>query len=333
METQGGSAPIIGLIGGSGFIGTALVGILIEHGHKVRILDIAKPPPGNAADYRYSDVTDLNLLTETLKGCGFVVNLAAAHRDDVRPLSLYHDVNVLGAENVCCAAEALGINDIVFTSSVAVYGFPQGEPDENTPPNPFNLYGKTKWEAEGVYRAWQQGDAARRLDMVRPTVVFGPGNRGNVYNLLAQLARPRFVMVGEGKNRKSMAYVRNIAAYLAYLIEAEHKPGASLCNYCDTPAYDMNELLREVRTALCKSVEPDVRIPYFAGIAIGSLFDLAARITRRNFAISKVRVQKFCANTVFSSERLLSGGFRPPYDLRTALHETIAHEFPSEKAA
>jgi nucleoside-diphosphate-sugar epimerase len=241
---------------------------------------------------------------------------------------------VLGAENVCRAAEALHIEDIVFTSSVAVYGIPQGEPDEETQPNPFNLYGKTKWEAEGVYRAWQQGDAAtRRLDMVRPTVVFGPGNRGNVYNLLAQLARPHFVMVGRGKNRKSMAYVRNVAAYLAHLIEAEHKAGTTLCNYCDAPAYNMNELLREVRTALGKPVEPDLRIPYALGIAIGSLFDLGARLTGRSFAISKVRVQKFCANTVFSTKRLESGDFKPPYDLRTALHETIAREFPAAPAA
>jgi len=327
------SAIEIGLIGGSGFIGSALVKILLDRGYKVRILDIAQPLPSSAAaEYRYSDVRDLSLLTKTLQGCKLVINLAAKHRDDVRPVSLYHEVNVLGAENVCNAAVALGIDDIIFTSSVAVYGFPRGEPDEESPPNPFNHYGKTKREAEGVYRAWQNGALEkRRLEIVRPTVVFGPGNRGNVYNLLAQLTRPRFVMVGKGTNRKSMAYVCNIAAYLMFLIEADHSPGAYLYNYCDTPAYSMNELLYEVRTALKKPTEPSIRLPYAVGIAIGATFDLAALTLGRTFAVSKVRVQKFCANTVFSSKRVQSSGFTPPYDLRQALHRTIAIEFSPEQ--
>ena len=50
-------------------------------------------------------------------------NLAAEHRDDVRPRSLYDEVNVEGAKNVCRVAEEKGINRIIFTSSVAVYGF------------------------------------------------------------------------------------------------------------------------------------------------------------------------------------------------------------------
>lgn len=68
------------------------------------------------------DVRDREKLTELLKGTDVVVLLAAEHRDDVTPLSLYYDVNVGGMQNTLSAMEANGVKRIVFTSSVAVYG-------------------------------------------------------------------------------------------------------------------------------------------------------------------------------------------------------------------
>ena len=53
--------------------------------------------------------------------------------------------------------------------------------------------------------------------IVRPAVVFGEGNRGNVYELLRQIMARRFVMVGSGRNRKSIAYVGNLSAFLMYV--------------------------------------------------------------------------------------------------------------------
>lgn len=319
----------IALIGGSGFIGSGLAKVLTAQGHTVRILDIAKPPADSAAEYRYGDVTDRAHLVQTMEGSDLIVNLAAAHRDDVQPASLYHDVNVTGAENVCAAAAALGIAEIVFTSSVAIYGFSKGEPDEDSPPNPFNLYGKTKWEAECVYRAWQAEDAdGRGLQIVRPTVVFGPGNRGNVYNLMAQLAKPLFIMVGAGKNRKSLAFMGNVAAFLSFLVAESGKGKVQVYNYCDRPISDMNDLLRIVRKTLGRSEKPDMRLPYAVGIAIGTLFDAAARATGRTFPISKARIEKFCANSVFAADRAHGGRFKAPYGLEEAFRQTIMHEFP-----
>ena len=58
----------------------------------------------------------------------------------------------------------------------------------------------------------------RSLVVVRPTVVFGEGNRGNVYQLIHQIISGRFVMVGSGKNRKSIAYVGNLSAFLVRVL-------------------------------------------------------------------------------------------------------------------
>jgi len=321
---------MIAVVGGSGFIGQSLIPMLQAQGHAVRILDVVRPPAELAnTEFRLADVTDRSALVSHLEDCSQIVNLAAVHRDDVKPVSLYDDVNVKGAENICAAAEALKIGKITFTSSVAVYGFQAGIADETTAPQPFNDYGRTKWEAEKVFTAWQQkAPGERRLVIVRPTVVFGPGNRGNVYNLFAQLASGRFVMVGDGQNRKSMAYVKNVAAFIAFIMGFEpNRNGILVYNYCDTEPYSMNELVVLVREAMGRKKEVGFRIPYPVGLVAGSIFDMAAVVSGMTFPISRIRVEKFCASTVFATDRMRQTGFAAPFALRQAVIDTVANEF------
>jgi nucleoside-diphosphate-sugar epimerase len=112
----------ITVIGGSGFVGTRLATRLLAAGHAVTIVD--KNDSRKYPQLRfYADVREPDTLEKALAGSDAVINLAAEHRDDVTPKSLYDDVNVTGAENVCNACTKLGIKKIIFTSSVAVYGF------------------------------------------------------------------------------------------------------------------------------------------------------------------------------------------------------------------
>lgn len=327
------SAPIpplkIALIGGSGFVGRQLAGDLWKAGHFVRIIDIT-PSPDYPDAFRNGDVRDLAGLKNVLEGMDVIVNLAAAHRDDVRPISLYHDVNVTGAQNVCDAARDLGITKIIFTSSVAVYGHQSGVPDENAQPHPFNPYGETKLQAEKVYEDWQnEKPSERSLVIVRPTVVFGPKNRGNVYTLIEQIARNRFLMIGDGTNRKSMAYVENVSAFLAYCLK--FGPGQHRFNYIDKPDFSMNDLVVTIRKSLGKKPSIGPRLPRIIGETAGTVLDFIADKTGKSFPISKVRIEKFCANSVFSSEKMLNSGFTPPHDLKDALSRTIDQEFGSAK--
>jgi nucleoside-diphosphate-sugar epimerase len=141
----------IALIDGSGFVGTRLTARLIAAGYTVKITD--KNDSKKYPHLRlYADVRKPETLEKALAGSDAVVNLAAEHRDDVTPRSLYDDVNVTGAENVCNICTKLGIKKIVFTSSVAVHGFAPVGTDETGAINYFNDYGRTKWLAEEKYR-------------------------------------------------------------------------------------------------------------------------------------------------------------------------------------
>jgi len=254
-----------------------------------------------------------------------LINLAAEHRDDVRPVSRYDEVNVQGARNICEVAEEKGITRIVFTSSVACYGFALAGTDEDGAINPFNDYGRTKAEAEVVFREWQARDPGNRsLVIVRPTVIFGEQNRGNVYNLLKQVASGRFVMIGNGRNKKSMAYVENVAAFLEHSLS--FGSGVHLFNYVDKPDLDMTTLVSVVREKLGKSKGAGLSIPYGIGYLAGLCFDLAARVSGRTFPISAIRVKKFCATTQFAS-RATTTGFEAPVTLQEGLQRTVQYEF------
>jgi nucleoside-diphosphate-sugar epimerase len=156
-------------------------------------------------------------------------------------------------------------------------------------------------------------------------VIFGEGNKGNVYNLLRQLATGRFFMVGKGMNRKSMAYVGNLVEFLARLADADQ--GVHVFNYADKPDLTMSQLLRVASEELDLRL-PRWTLPYRAGLAAGYVFDLLALITGRKFPLSSVRVRKFCAETTVNTERLASTGFVAPFSLEEGLRRMIEAEFP-----
>lgn len=311
------------ILGGSGFIGTRLAGLLTERSVPVRIGD-ARESRAFSRLWAKCDVTDAASISELVKGASAIINLAAEHRDDVRPLSRYHDVNVKGALQVCNAAREAEVQKIVFTSSVAVYGFHGRAIDENAPFEPFNEYGKTKLEAEGVYRAWAMEDPSRTLVIVRPTVVFGEGNRGNVYSLLRQIASGKFFMVGSGTNIKSMAYVGNVAGFLVHSLTLGR--GVHIANYVDGPDMNTRDLVAHVNRCLGRT-EQVRTIPKSVALAGGYLLDAAARISGRTFPISAIRVRKFCETTQFKADRVTEWGFRPPYTLAEGLARTVDFEF------
>lgn len=315
----------INIIGGSGFIGTRLTKRLSKRaGGQIRIVDkvVSKSFP----DLTFvGDVRDTGQLRNVISDRSIIINLAAEHRDDVRPLSLYDDVNIGGAKNICEVAKEKNVQMIVFTSTVAVYGFAKLGTDESGQITPFNDYGRTKYEAEQVFKSWQaEAPEERTLVIIRSAVVFGEKNRGNVYNLLRQIASRKFIMVGHGNNRKSMAYVENVAAFIEHSMT--FIPGVHVYNFIDKPDFSMNDLVLNVNRILGRPVEIGLRLPYAIGYLIGKGCDILAVLTGKRFAISSIRVKKFCANSVFNTS-IQATGFIPPVALEKGLEHTIRYEF------
>ena len=318
---------MLSIIGGSGFVGTRLISEL----NKTACLNYdINNSVSHSEITKYCDIRNIGSIPfhESTK---VVILLAAEHRDDVSPTSLYYDVNVAGTKNVLDKMDEVGVKHLIFTSSVAIYGLDKKKPDESHPEDPFNHYGKSKWQAEKVIREWFEKDPEEKsVTIIRPTVIFGEKNRGNVYNLLRQIASGKFLMIGKGQNKKSMAYVGNVVAFIKHRLELAEE-GYHVFNYVDKPDLNMTSLLDVIEKNLNKKI-PSIRIPVWLGFLGGYGFDFLAFVTRKKLAVSSVRVKKFVATTQFDASKVHSSGFKAPFTLEEGLDRTLNYEFVQQRS-
>ena len=188
------------VFGGSGFIGSHLARHLLENGicSQVVLADVERPDSkrgghvlddllkASKVEYVCCDVrTPESFANLPAVDIGMAFSLAAVHREPGHEPREYFETNLPGAENVCAWAEHVGCDHIVFTSSIAPYGPCEEARTEASVPCPETAYGSSKLAAEKIHLAWQRADPAnRRLVIVRPGVVFGPGEGGNVTRLI-----------------------------------------------------------------------------------------------------------------------------------------------------
>ena len=313
------------IVGGSGFVGSRLMSLL----EPLSFSNLDKNPSPFFNDstvignIKYSDQIIFP------KNINSVVLLAAEHRDDVSPISLYYDINVQGTKNILEKMDENGVKNLIFTSSVAIYGLNKSNPNEMHSEDPFNHYGKSKWQAEKVIKEWYDNDPDNKsVTILRPTVIFGERNRGNVYNLLKQISSGKFIMIGKGENKKSMAYVGNIVALIKNRLD-KSELGYHVFNYADKPDFTMTELVSVIESKINISISK-LRIPYWMGILCGYGFDFLGFITSRKLSISSVRVKKFCSTTQFDASKV-NRDFIAPYSLEQGLNATLEHEFINKK--
>ena len=185
------------LFGGSGFIGTHLIHLLLKEcvrpGDVIYDLDLVMPGeegvvPGiveknDGVKYIRLDVRKPIDFEFVPTPEDVIFDLAAVHRTPGHPEEAYFETNIRGAENVTAFAEKYGIRKILFTSSIAPYGASEDLKTEETLPTPNTPYGISKLVAEKIHQIWQARDLARELTIVRPGIVYGKGEHGNMTRL------------------------------------------------------------------------------------------------------------------------------------------------------
>src|SRR5690606_25460938 len=120
----------------------------------------------------------------------WIFNLAAVHREPGHGFREYFNTNIPGAENAIKLAELCKIHNIFFTSSIAPYGKSLEQTSEKSPLYPETGYGISKTIAENIHKNWLAKDQLnRRLVIVRPSVIYGPHDPGNVHRMIKALKR------------------------------------------------------------------------------------------------------------------------------------------------
>lgn len=304
------------VLGGAGFIGTHLLADLATRGVSPLIsLDLKDPErPVAGVDYRRGDVRGPfdALVPETPAR---LYNLAAVHRTPGHPDHAYYDTNVAGAVNACAFARRRGVPQIVFTSSIAVYGPREEACDEDTPLAPVSAYGRSKMLAETIHREWVDAGADRRLAITRPAVVFGEGENGNFERLLRQLRKGAFLYPGRRDTIKGCGWVGELVQALEFASARNDRE--FLFNFAYPQPYTI-ERIAETLADVAGLARPRIAVP--AGVILFAAFgfEVLNALGLRN-GINRDRVRKLQISTNISPKRLLETGYVFGTDLESGL--------------
>ena len=301
--------------GASGFIGTRLVRRLSGEGAQVVALDLLPPRTTvEGVDYRPFDVRD-PIPPETARDVDVIYNLAAVHRTPGHPDHEYYDTNIRGALNVTALAEAAGVERIVFTSSISVYGPTEALVDERSPTAPVSAYGRSKLIAEAIHEQWRARGAGRRLVTLRPGVVFGPGEGGNYTHLARALAGGYFVYPGRRDTIKSGGYVDDLIGAIDFAL-AQGDPSI-LFNFAYPDQSTTQDIVLAFGRVMGRTFRPAL-VPTPLMLAAAGLFELAAAVGLKT-PIHRQRILKLVQSTRIAPGWLTARGFPFRYDLESAL--------------
>jgi len=312
------------IFGGSGFIGSHLVRELKLQGiTDITIADIAEPKGDMFTGTRFvcCDVRQ-PISADIISSPAVVVNFAAVHRTPGHPDHEYFDTNVSGATNITRFCEETGSTTLWFTSSIAVYG-PSEEPkSEQSVLIPNSAYGKSKLEAEGIQRVWQQKDANRKLVIVRPAVIFGRGERANFTKLAKALKHRLFVYPGRKDTIKGCGYVEDLIGSLFFMND---QPESSvLYNYC----YPRNYTIKEICGTFAKVAgygKPLGTIPLSLMVNAARPFQLLNVLGLKN-GIHPARMYKLVKSTNIVPDELVKRGYPYRTDLEEGLRRWLTDE-------
>jgi len=319
------------LFGGSGFVGTHLAHMLEERYKTIYIADIRTPrwhtkftsEQNERVKYLYCDVRN-PIVPEQFEGpIAAIVNLAAVHTSPGHPAHEYFEANILGAQNICDFARKKNVANVVFTSSISVYGPSEERKTEADIPMPAIPYGSSKIIAESIHRQWAlEKKRTRRLTIIRPAVIFGAGEGGNFTRIANALQKGLFAYPGRTDTIKSCLYVKDICRFI---IEQCEQNGASVScfNFCYPEEISIKQIVKAFKSTLgYKCFEPVVPLWFVNACAFALNYIKIPFIQK--MGLVPERIVKLVRSTNISSDALVKSGFTFRYSLQEALEDWAA---------
>ena len=332
------------IFGGTGFIGTHIAQHWRREKLAAKILLVDLNPPRTApyagelqqglasGDMEYVPWDVRKPIPESLlpDKADLIFNLAAVHREPGHKLHEYFETNLYGAENVCAWAARAGCGHMVFTSSISPYGPSEDMKDEQSLPVPETAYGSSKLVAEKIHLKWQAEQAGRKLLILRPGVVFGPGEGGNVTRLVRSLVKGYFVYMGNRRTRKAGGYVKELCRVAQFGLQHQERSGeeVTLLNFSMNPLPDLEDFVRSIQKTAGLRGKP-LSVPRSMLLGASYPIDGIARALGIRQPISPVRVRKLFRSTAVDAKGLRDLGYQWKYTLEDAFADW-KQDFPSD---
>ena len=307
--------------GASGFIGRELCAVLRARGVKVCALQ-RSCTPGPWHDCVAVDLARGAPESAWLAGIDTVFHLAGyahAHGDDDE--AVHQAVSVHGTRHLLAACGEQ-VQRIVYASSVKAMceRTPAQCLDEDAPANPQSAYGRARRDAEVLLLA-----AAPRLHaaVVRLPLVYGPGVRGNLHEMLRAVAAGRMPLLPDLANRRSLVHVRDACDAL---IAAALTPGARGRVYLITDGrHYSSRQIQDLMYAACGRAPPRLGVPRAVLGLAAAAGDLLHVLGPTRVPFDSARLARLRDHACFDCSRARRElGYAPRHGLADALPAMFA---------
>lgn len=324
------------ITGGFGFIGVNFIEYLLNNKlcEKIYIIDMNKPLDkyfnSKIDKFIYEkkiifinhDIRKPIMQNEELKNADLIINLAAVHKMPGHNDFEYFETNIEGAKNICKFADKIRCKNIIFTSSISIYGSGSHAKDEYTKPIPDTPYGKSKLEAEKIHEAWQK-DNDKILLICRPGVVFGPGENGNVTRLVKLIKKKMFFYMGNKNVKKGGIYIYELLNQIMWINQNQLKknfPNKIIFNGVFKNSYSFKDYAENIRSIYKYNLNViNIEKKIFLFILKFTSFITKNLSSSSNF--NYMRLKKLIISNDIIPKFLIENNYSFKYDLRTSLQE------------
>ncbi len=265
------------------------------------------------------DFTRLNeqQLDSWTRGCSAVIHAAGLVHKPGAIYQEYEVVNVRATQQLAEAAARNSVKTLVFLSTSAVYGpGPFSNISETAPTKAVTPYAVSKLTSENWLASFTK---LPQVIILRPSLVFGEGDRGNLLSLMREVKNNRYVHIGEGATTKSLIYSRDLAEAI-YLCLTKLPGGRHVFNVANAEPVSMKQLTETIAKALN------------LGNKIGAVPESLARfgvkaaqaLMQGKTPLTTEQLDKLTTTTTCSIDRLIAAtGFKAKYPLESALKAEI----------
>lgn len=314
--------------GATGCIGQALVRRLLQNGVRVRILvrdvnaarGLFHGHPG--LDLVRGDLFDSSCLLQAVEGIDTIFH--AAGKAHMRPQtdSEMQDllaVNVEGTASLLDVCSATSLRAFVFFSTIAVNGAEPAPFCESTPAAPITPYAQSKHAAEQLVQQRFCGTDTASI-ILRLSMVFGEGDRGNFIRMVRAIHRERFLLIGNAS--KSLAYSENVGDVAIAAAEAIGVPGRTFV-VADPESRTLDQLASCIANTLGVRV-PRLRIPVWTIRACAVLLDRLSDLSGFRMPLCSGDIQALTHETVCDiSELQRSLDLRQRFSVSEGIERTV----------
>jgi nucleoside-diphosphate-sugar epimerase len=306
--------------GAAGFIGRRLCAVLGE-GECVRAL-LRTHADGPWRQHVVADLAS-NVPVDAAAGVETIYHLAARTHavDEIDgDEEAYRRINVDATRALREAAREYGVRRFVFVSSVKALGEGgTGVTDDSSEPRPTSAYGRTKLEAE---RLVLDGGYVPEPAVIRSSLVYGPGMKGNLVNMLSAIDAGRFPPPPPVDNRRTMVHVDDVVTALIAAARSGTAAGRAWI-ISDGRHYST----REIYESMCRALDQPARrgLPLAAFRLLALAGDFLGMLSRRRAPFDSAAFDKLFGSACYDGSRIWGAlGETPRWSLDTAMPDIVA---------